>query len=106
MSAAPERRLMAAVLQDAIKCMRTQGLAADYRSKLLSRQARRWLLATDPKEPYSFLWICRALEFDPEVIRNRLGLDPRGALNPLARHSSGSSVAQLPSETSGRCLGR
>ncbi len=70
----PECRLMVAVLQDAMKCMKWHDVG-DHGERLLSLQAKRWFFAVDGNRPYSFLWICRGLELDSEAVRLRLGMD-------------------------------
>lgn len=97
---------MVAVLQDAIKCLKIRGSVADYPAKLLSRQARRWLLAADTNRPYSFLWICRGLELDSGAVRSRLGLGSQDEQGWLALGPLDSSDAAPPAQAGDRRLGR
>ena len=61
------RRLMYAILEDAVSCY-----TAEIRSARQSRtfqQARRWIDSNDRQWVFSFLRICEALDLDPEYIR-------------------------------------
>jgi len=58
------RRLMAAVLEDAITAMRAGGRA--------SSQARHWLLSNDREWLFSFESLCEALGIDPNELRRNL----------------------------------
>ena len=69
-----ERRLMLAVLIDAIRGLtRDPPLAANLSHA--RRRDRAWLASTDHTQPFSFLSICDALGLNPDYIR-RLVLAP------------------------------
>jgi hypothetical protein len=68
----PERRLMLAVLEDAIDVY-----LADFGAPRGIRRARfndaaRWFQSNDTEWPFSFVCICDALDIDPAVIRRLL----------------------------------
>lgn len=71
---APEHRLMAAVLDDAVRCVEKYRVPRDARGRRLFREAKEWLLATEPHWPYSFERICAALDLDASAVRHRLRL--------------------------------
>jgi hypothetical protein len=67
----PERTLMRAVLEDAIRCL--QGGGSPVRERMsLARDARNWVESRDPRWPYSFENVCEALEVDASRLRQRL----------------------------------
>ena len=69
----PERRLLAAVLQDAVQIIRRgpeyhedRELADTY------REAVAWIMAERNAWPFCFVALCEALEFDPDKVRAEL----------------------------------
>jgi hypothetical protein len=71
---APERRLMIAVLSEALNCIEKHRFAANDRDRRVFREAARWFLSKDTAWPYSFECICGVLELDPQAVRQRLGV--------------------------------
>lgn len=67
-----ERRLMMAVLQDALECFRKHAFARDSRGKQLFREAREWIFDADRHWCYSFENICEALGIDASYVRRGL----------------------------------
>ena len=49
-----ERRLMVAVLEDAVDCYRSGRRARDPAMRLLFAESRAWLASTDRREVFSF----------------------------------------------------
>lgn len=68
----PEKRLMMAVLDDAIVCFQKYLLARDSRGKKLFREAEEWILGEDSEWVFSFENICEVLELDPRYVRQGL----------------------------------
>jgi hypothetical protein len=71
-SGEPLRRLMVAMLLDAIKCVQTT-----FDARLPARRqnygdARSWLLPDDDKPVFSFKAVCDALDIEPNVVRKYL----------------------------------
>ena len=69
----PERQLLAAVLQDAVKIIRRgpeyhedRELADTY------RDAVAWIMAERDTWPFCFVALCEALGFDADSVRTRL----------------------------------
>jgi hypothetical protein len=63
-SSAPEKRLLAAVLQRAI----TDYVSGDGE---VQEGARAWLFDNEPTDaPLSFRFVCEALDLDPESLRS------------------------------------
>src|SRR5262245_6776002 len=69
---APERRLMAAVLEDAIRSFCQYARAPRARQQRLFRETAGWFASDDLSWPFSFENICDALALDPHWIRGLL----------------------------------
>jgi len=68
----PERRLMLAVLEDALcDCLANAGALRGIRLSRF-RQASDWFRSDDRRWPFSFVRICEASDLDPALIRRRL----------------------------------
>jgi hypothetical protein len=67
-----ERRLMAAILEDAIDCFQKYLWAKDNRSRNLRLEAESWFLSDDDGWPFSFINVCHALDLEPGFIRRGL----------------------------------
>jgi hypothetical protein len=68
----PERRLMLAVLEDALcDCLENAGALRGIRLARF-RQASDWFRIDDTSWPYSFVNICEACGLDAALIRRRL----------------------------------
>jgi hypothetical protein len=72
----PEHRLMMAVLEAAVRCVRKYPFPTDARGRRLFHEARQWLLAAEPNWPYSFERICAVLDLDADAVRQQLRLVP------------------------------
>jgi hypothetical protein len=68
-----ERRLMLAVLEDAVDSYRKHALARDPREQACFDEAREWFLSTDRSWLFAFENICDVLEMNAEYLRS--GLD-------------------------------
>jgi hypothetical protein len=77
----PERRLMIAVLDDAIHCVMKYRFATDGLGRRLFEEEIQWLLSEDTRWPYSFECICEMLDLDAGAVRAglRLTANPRSA---------------------------
>ena len=65
----PEKELMLAILSDAIECiLKYCDQPIPLRAKLF-HDAHEWLFDHDEKDPFSFLNVCEALNFDPAYLR-------------------------------------
>ena len=67
----PERALMCAVLEDAIRCLRGRGYPPTERAKL-AIDAYSWIRDLDRRWLFSFENLCMALGFDAQILRSRL----------------------------------
>lgn len=68
----PERRLMAAVLEDAVHVYRVHAAAASARQRCLFEEAEAWIESEDRSWIFSFESICDHLGIDPDYLRRGL----------------------------------
>ncbi len=64
-----ERRLLLAILEDAVRCFRTNLFARDRRGRALFREAERWIASEDRTFYFSFENICELLAVDARSVR-------------------------------------
>jgi len=67
-----ERRLMAAILEDAIDCFQKYLWAKDNRSRNLRQEAESWFFSDDDSWPFSFINVCESLDLEPDFLRRGL----------------------------------
>ena len=88
----PIKRLMLAVLEDAMRCYQTCGNARSRLRRRLFAEAEAWILDRRAEGPFAFETICQTLGIEPDCLRKGLrhwrvqqlnGHNPR----PLARRS-------------------
>jgi hypothetical protein len=97
-----QRRLMVAVLADAIECFQKYIGISDGRGRQLGTEAERWLLSDDGSWPFSFVNICEVLDIHPPFLRGGLlkwkaqqmmqprppsNRSARGAVRTINRHN-------------------
>jgi hypothetical protein len=68
----PLRRLMVAILVDAIRCFQIELKSRRPDGRQECAEARSWLFSDDGDGCFSFRAVCDALEIDPKAIRKRL----------------------------------
>ena len=68
----PGKRLMLAVLQDAVFCFQENVLTQDPRKKILFQDAEGWIMEGPKDWVFSFESICEVLELDPDYVRTGL----------------------------------
>lgn len=68
----PEKALMLAILEDAIRCFQEYFRTTRARPRMLSRQAERWIRTRDWNWPFSFNNVCEALGIDSDCMRDAL----------------------------------
>lgn len=68
----PEKRLMLAVLEDAVGAYQKYCTAPGRRAKRLFAEAEEWFLSDDRQWPYSFANVCEALGMEPDYLRGGL----------------------------------
>jgi hypothetical protein len=65
----PEKKLMLAVLEDAIACYQKYIFAHDGKGKVLAQETELWLLDQNSDWLFSFDNVCETLGFDPAYMR-------------------------------------
>jgi hypothetical protein len=68
----PEKKLMLAVLEDAIACFQKYTFARDSKGKLLFQEAEEWLQERGGDWLFSFANVCETLGFNPDYVRQGL----------------------------------
>jgi len=68
----PERRLMVAVLEDAVHRFRKHAGAKSAEGKAILAEEEEWFFGAAEDGPFSFETICDALGFDPDYLRGGL----------------------------------
>lgn len=68
-----EKRLMLAVLEDALDCFQKYATSSDGQGQALFEEANTWICSADRSWFFSYENICEALGINPEYLRR--GLD-------------------------------
>ena len=68
----PEKRLMLAVLEDAVRCFQDNVSAESDTKRKLLNEAEEWFLKENDDWVFSFENICEALALNPEYVRRGL----------------------------------
>ena len=68
----PEKKLMLAVLEDAITCFQKYVSARDGKGKVLFQETEEWVLDQGDEWLFSFANVCDTLGFDPDYLRRGL----------------------------------
>lgn len=68
----PERRLVAALLEDAVNCFQKYRFAKDRRGRRLFWEAAEWLMGEEGEWAFSFERVCEVLGLDPDCLRRGL----------------------------------
>jgi hypothetical protein len=81
----PERALMLAVLEDAIRCFADERRTRSGRRRRRAREAEAWLFADDHAWPFSFVNVCAVFDLSPSAVRAALRGGPADARRPLSK---------------------
>ena len=68
----PEKKLMLAILEDAVACFQKYIFARDGKGKALFRETEEWVLEQQGDWLFSFANVCETLGFEPDYIRQGL----------------------------------
>jgi hypothetical protein len=74
----PLKRLMMAVLQDAIRCFQSNAGNRSRSKEQCFREVREWIFHAPGEGPFSFVSVCDALGIVPEYLRAGLAEWERG----------------------------
>ena len=91
----PEKKLLLAVLEDAIACFQKYLFAKDGKGRVLFLEAEEWILDRDTDWLFSFASLCEMLGFEPSYLRDGL---MRWKAQKLESHSK-AKVYQLAVRT-------
>jgi hypothetical protein len=69
---APVKRLMMAVLEDALRCFQNNADAKTGARKRLFSEAEQWLCGEGGDGPFSFETVCETLGIEPQFLRSGL----------------------------------
>ncbi|HXC50939.1 MAG TPA: hypothetical protein VN634_08650 [Candidatus Limnocylindrales bacterium] len=81
----PERRLLVALMRDAMRCIDKYRHARDSQGRRRFEQDAEWILSNDASWVYAFVRVCEALDLDPPAVRRSLGLLPGDTDRPAGR---------------------
>ena len=81
----PEKRLMFAVLEDAVACYQKYIDSRRPREKTLFNETEEWIFSKDNPDCFSFESICEHLGIDPDYFRKGLQTWKEGHLRPKAK---------------------
>lgn len=98
--ARPIKRLMLAVLEDAMRCYQTYGSSRNSVHRRLFVDAERWLMDRKADGVFSFENVCETLAIEPSSLRaglRRWHLQQLDGMNPrrLSRRSPVTSVSRI-----------
>ena len=68
----PEKKLMLAVLEDAMACFQKYIFARDPKGKMLFQETDHWIQDTNSDWTFSFAQVCESLGFSPNYLRQGL----------------------------------
>lgn len=68
----PEKRLMLAILEDAVNCFQEKLMAQSGKNRRLFEEAEDWIVEVGGDGLFSFDTICETLEINPEYVRQGL----------------------------------
>jgi len=90
----PERRLVIAILEDAVDCYVKHMFSSDRRSHQLFLDAEEWFADGDREWPFSFENVCEFLGLEPGYMRNGLkALKEREQARPASAKAVGPRAA-------------
>lgn len=81
----PEKRLILAVLDDAVACFQKYVSAQKPKEKALFQEAEEWLMEKDSDWAFSFENICESLGLAPDYLRKGLVQWKEGQVRPKAK---------------------
>jgi len=109
--ATPEKRLLLAVLEEAVGTYQRHAIATDRRSRAVFAEVEAWFASEDVTWLYAFVPICEVLGLDATYVRS--GLGPWAARHRTRWHETAPPCYRFPfrrvvgtrQRTSGRAQG-
>jgi hypothetical protein len=65
----PEKRLMLAILEDAVECFQDNAFSQSERGRRIFKEAKKWIVERDREWVFSFENVCEALGLNPAYVR-------------------------------------
>ena len=95
-----ERRLMVAILEDALRCFQKHVGDQDAKGRQLFLDAEEWIMTDNPTWFFSFPNVCSTLDLDPDYVRQGLAkwCDARRTVVSAAGSASGEANDAVNSE--------
>lgn len=90
----PEKKLMLAILEDAIACYQKYVFSRDSKGKVLFEEAEQWVHGEAGGSVFAFDNVCESLGLNPDYLRRGLADWKRAA---LARRAAPAKVYRLAS---------
>jgi len=90
----PIRRLMLAMLRDALACIATRPGTRGFATRKAAREALAWMEDTNDREIFSFNSVCDSLGINPDALRKSLDEWQRSGRR-LARRSPVKQVTAI-----------
>ena len=69
----PEKKLMLAILEDAVACYQKYAIVRDSKGQALFEEAEAWVHEKNANEIFSFDSVCEMLGFEPDYLRHGTG---------------------------------
>lgn len=95
----PEKKLVLAVLEDAIACFQKYVFAREGKGRVLFQEAENWILETNSDWLFSFTNVCETLGFDADYLRGGL---MRWKAHKLENHPRAKVYQLTPRESKGK----
>lgn len=95
----PEKKLLLAVLEDAISCFQKYVFAREGKGRVLFQEAENWILEKDSEWLFSFANVCESLGFDSDYLRGGL---MRWKARKLESHSRAKVYQLTPRKGKGK----
>lgn len=92
---AAERKLMLAILEDAVECFQQHLLARSPKGRLEFEEAREWIVSTDTEWIFSYENICSTLGIDAAYVRDALLALQRGCQRGVQRNRTAPRIVPL-----------
>lgn len=107
----PIKRLMLAILEDALRCIQRHADARSGACRRMYREAEQWLCSESGNALFSFTMVCETLGIEPKYLRSGLRqwrkMQPHGDTGQrVARRSRVVRNGSIGSESPGRELRR
>ena len=95
----PEKKLLLAVLEDAISCFQKYVFAWEGKGRVLFQQSEQWILEKDSDWLFSFSNVCETLGFDSDYLRGGL---TRWKDDKLENHARAKIYQLTPRKSKGK----